>query len=199
MRPIQVRLKEVSAMRQSTSVTANSQQYTKEITSMEKPVIYSVVAYSGTGKTTMLEKLIPELKRRGLRVAVLKHDAHEFEVDREGKDSWRMTRAGADISAVASDTHAAIMENRPVPTEELLARLQNVDVILTEGYKHGHWPKIALLRAATGKPLPAPAEECLAIMTDVTLDTQTPCFGLDDVSALAEFIIRDMELNRKTR
>lgn len=164
---------------------------------MEKPAIYSVVAYSGTGKTTLLEKLIPELKKHGLRVAVLKHDAHEFEVDREGKDSWRMTRAGADISAVASATHAAIMENRPVPTEELLGRLRDVDIILTEGYKHGPWPKIALLRAATGKPLPAPAAECLAIVTDVELDTHTPCLGFDEVPALAELIIKNMELKQK--
>ena len=140
----------------------------------------------------MLEKLIPELKRYGLRVGVLKHDAHEFEVDREGKDSWRMTKAGADISAVASATHAAIMENRPVSTEELIGYLQNVDIILTEGYKHGPWPKIALLRKATGKPLPVPAETCLAILTDMELNTDTPCFGLDDVPALAAWIIKDM-------
>ena len=176
---------------------AETQQYLEAMSGMETPVIYSIVAYSGTGKTTMLEKLIPELKRHGLRIAVLKHDAHEFEVDREGKDSWRMTRAGADISAVASATHAAIMENRPVPTEELLRRMRDVDIILTEGYKHGPWPKIAMLRGATGKPLPVPAEECLAIVTDVALETETPCFGLDDAPALAAWIIKDMELRRR--
>jgi molybdopterin-guanine dinucleotide biosynthesis protein MobB len=80
---------------------------------MDIPV-YSFIAKSGTGKTTLIEKLIPELKSRGLRVAVMKHDAHEFDVDKPGKDSWRMTRAGADVTVIASATHAAVMENRPV-------------------------------------------------------------------------------------
>ena len=128
--------------------------------------IYSVVAYSGTGKTTLLEKLIAELKSRGLRVAVIKHDAHEFDIDHEGKDSWRFTRAGADVTVVASESKAAIMENRPVSLEGLLDKITDVDVILAEGYKSGHWPKIAVKRAATGKPLPLPAEECFAIVTD---------------------------------
>lgn len=158
--------------------------------------IYSIVAFSGTGKTTLLEKLIPELKRRGLRVAVVKHDAHDFDIDHEGKDSYRMTLAGADITAIASSTKAAIMENRPVSPETLLAAIKDVDVILTEGYKHGPWPKIGLLRTASGKPLPAPPEEYMAIMTDAVLDTKTPCFELDDVSSLADLIKADMNKSK---
>ena len=137
---------------------------------MKNIPIYSVVAYSGTGKTTLLEKLIAELKSRGLRVAVIKHDAHEFDIDHEGKDSWRFTRAGADVTVVASESKAAIMENRPVTLESLLGKITDVDVILTEGYKSGKWPKIAVMRSATGKPLPIPAEECFAIVTDVDAD-----------------------------
>lgn len=155
--------------------------------------IYSIVAFSGTGKTTLLEKLIPELKRRGLRVAVVKHDAHDFNIDHEGKDSHRMTSAGADVTAIASPTKAAIMENRPISPEALLAAIKDVDVILTEGYKHGPWPKIGLLRTASGKPLPAPPADYLAIMTDVQLDTTTPCFELNDVSSLADLITAEME------
>ena len=83
------------------------------------PVI-AVAAWSGTGKTTLLERLIPVLKERGLRVCVMKHDAHEFEVDRVGKDSWRMTRAGADVTILTNGAHAAILENRPVTAEALL-------------------------------------------------------------------------------
>lgn len=159
---------------------------------MEKIPVFSVVAYSGTGKTTFLEKLIPELKARGLRVAVLKHDAHEFEVDREGKDSWRMTKAGADITAVVSATKAAIMENRPVSTEEIISGFREIDVVLTEGYKHGPWPKIALFRKDAGKQFPIPFEECVAVVTDTPIATDRPCFALDDVTQVAELIIKNI-------
>lgn len=152
------------------------------------PVV-SFAAWSGTGKTTYLEKLVAELKRRGLRVAVLKHDAHEFEEDKPGKDSWRFTRAGADVTIVASATHAAILENRPVSAEELVRRVTGVDLILTEGYKHGPWPKVGVCRAATGKGLPLPAEECLALVTDVPLSAAVPQFPLDDPAPMAEFLI----------
>jgi molybdopterin-guanine dinucleotide biosynthesis protein MobB len=155
--------------------------------------VYSFVAFSNTGKTTLLEKLIPELKRRGLRVAVVKHDAHEFDIDHEGKDSWRMTKAGADVTAVASATKAALMENRFVPIEELLERIRDVDVILTEGYKHGPWPKIALQRSENGKPLPLPPEECLAIVSDVPVETNTPVLGLDEIGRLADILIVHMK------
>jgi len=151
--------------------------------------IFSVVAFSGTGKTTLLVKLVEELKSRGLRVAVIKHDAHEFDIDHEGKDSWRFTRAGADVTAIVSGTKAAIMENRPIPIESLIDRISDVDLILTEGYKSGAWPKIAIQRSATGRPLPVPAEECFAIVTDVPVDANIPCFSLDDVSGLADLII----------
>ena len=107
---------------------------------MQDIPIVSFVAWSGTGKTTFLEKLIPALKARGLRLCVMKHDAHEFQADREGKDSWRMTRAGADVTIVTNGKHAAVFENRPVSAEALLARVEGVDLILTEGYKHGPLP-----------------------------------------------------------
>lgn len=158
-----------------------------------RPPIYSVVAYSNTGKTTLLEKLIPELKKHGLRVAVFKHDAHEFQIDKEGKDSWRMTQAGADVCAIASGTKAAIMENRPTDPEKVLKMITDVDIILTEGYKHGPWPKIVLYRKENGKPLAANPSECVAVMTDEPIQTDTPCFDLNDAQSLAGVIIEDMK------
>lgn len=156
--------------------------------------VYSFVAFSNTGKTTLLEKLIPELRRRGLRVAVVKHDAHEFDIDHKGKDSWRMTQAGAEVTAVASATKAAVMENRFIPIEELIDRIRDVDIILTEGYKHGPWPKIALQRSGNGKPLPLRPEECLAVVSDVPVETKTPCLGLDDIERLADIIMNDIKV-----
>ena len=155
--------------------------------------VYSVVAYSGTGKTTLLEKLIPEFKRRGLRVAVVKHDAHEFEIDHEGKDSWRMTKAGADVTVVACASHAAIMENRYVDTETLLSRITDVDLILTEGFKHGNYPKIGVFREAAGKPLPGVEGGYLAVLSDVSLQTEATCLAIDDIAGLADLIITDMQ------
>ena len=159
---------------------------------MNDTPIYSVVAFSGTGKTTLLEKLIIELKKSGLRVAAVKHDAHEFDIDYEGKDSWRFSQAGADVTVVVSKTKAAIMENRPIRIETLFGKIKDVDIILTEGFKHGAWPKIAVRRAAAGTPLPIPAEECFAVVTDVQERYDCPCFSLDDVRGIADLIIRDI-------
>ena len=158
---------------------------------MDIPV-YSFIAKSGTGKTTLIEKLIPELKSRGLRVAVMKHDAHEFDVDKPGKDSWRMTRAGADVTVIASATHSAVMENRPVPADELLKGIRDVDVILTEGYQQGPWKKIGVNRAASGNALPVLSGSYIAVVTDADVDIPAPHIGLDDVKSLADFIVSDM-------
>lgn len=158
---------------------------------MDIPV-YSFIAKSGTGKTTLIEKLIPELKSRGLRVAVMKHDAHEFDVDKPGKDSWRMTHAGADVTVIASATHSAVMENRPVPADELLKGIRDVDVILTEGYQQGPWKKIGVHRAAFGNVLPVISDRYIAVVADGDVDVPAPHIGLDDVKSLAEFIISDM-------
>ena len=158
---------------------------------MDIPV-YSFIAKSGTGKTTLIEKLIPELKSRGLRVAVMKHDAHEFDVDKPGKDSWRMTHAGADVTVIASATHSAVMENRPVPADELLKGIRDVDVILTEGYQQGPWKKIGVHRAASGNVLPVISDRYIAVVADGDVDVPAPHIRLDDVKSLADFIISDM-------
>lgn len=157
--------------------------------------IYSIIAYSGTGKTTLLERLIPELKGKGLRVAVFKHDAHDFEIDHQGKDSWRMTKAGADITVISSNSKTAIMENRPVSIEALISRVSDVDIILTEGYKHGSWKKICVYRQTSGKPLASNPDDCFVIMTDTPIDTQTKCLDINDILSLSEIILSDLRKN----
>ncbi|MCL2227498.1 MAG: molybdopterin-guanine dinucleotide biosynthesis protein B [Oscillospiraceae bacterium] len=151
--------------------------------------IFSIVAFSGTGKTTLIEKLVAEFKSRGLRIAVIKHDAHEFDIDHEGKDSWRFSNAGADTTVVVSSTKAAIMENRPIGLEALLSKITDVDIIITEGYKHGAWPKIAVRRSETGNPFPIPPDECIALVSDSPESTGKPCFRLDDAFGLANFML----------
>ena len=154
--------------------------------------VYQFTALSGTGKTTFLEKLVAELKARGLRICVYKHDGHDFEIDRPGKDSWRMTQAGADVTVLSSASQAVIMENRTVPPEELADRIDNVDILLVEGYKTGPWRKIAMRREALGKDWAVPPEECLAVITDGTCPDGVPRFGFADIEAVADFLQKDM-------
>lgn len=155
--------------------------------------VYSFTAFSGTGKTTFLEKLIPELKRRGLRVGVLKHDAHDFDIDHEGKDTYRMTRAGADITAISSGTKAAVMINHPVDHGAMLEMMSGADIILTEGYSDIATKRILVHREASGNPLRIQPDECFAVVSDSPVDTETPVFSLEEPSALADFIISDMK------
>lgn len=146
-------------------------------------------AYSGTGKTTLIEKLIPELKTRGLRIAVIKHDAHHFEIDREGKDSWRFAQAGADTVILSSAQQTAIIEKRSHSLEELLCRIRDADLVLVEGYRDADIPRIGVCRAATGAGFMDDISHFAAIVTDVPVsDSPVPCFGLEEIKEIADFI-----------
>jgi len=154
--------------------------------------IICIVGRSGSGKTTLLEKLIPELKRRGYRVATIKHHVHPgFEIDQPGKDSWRHARAGSDhVFLVASDKVASIRRVDREPTlDEIAVTIQDVDIILVEGFKWEAKPKIELLRAARSRELVCPPEDLLAVVSDLTLPLPgVPRFELDDVPGLADLI-----------
>lgn len=156
--------------------------------------IFSFVAYSGTGKTTYLEKMVPELKKRGIRVAVIKHDAHNFEIDKEGKDSYRITKAGADITVLVSKDKSVVMENRIRDPEQIIKMIDDVDIILTEGYKTEVWPKIMIHRSATGHSFPLEPDSCLAVVSDIDVPGALHHFSLDDVEGMADFLIDRMEL-----
>jgi molybdopterin-guanine dinucleotide biosynthesis protein B len=163
----------------------------------ERTPVVVFVGLSGTGKTTYLEKLIPALKSRGLRLAVLKHDAHGFEIDKPGKDSYRMKAAGADSVAICSGGKLAIVEATPTePTiPEILDKLQPVDLVLIEGYKKSAYPKIEIHRAALGKPLLSQPEELLAVVTDEPLPVPVPQLGLDDVESCAKLLLSYLAQN----
>lgn len=150
-------------------------------------------AYSGTGKTTLIEQLIPRLKAKGLRLAVIKHDAHGFEIDREGKDSWRFTRAGADAVYLSSQEKTASVERRGRSLAELLNGVHDADLVLVEGYKNEALPQIGISRAATGKGFPAAdLSRYLAVVTDEEIaEEKIPRFALDDYDGIAEFIYRE--------
>ena len=146
-------------------------------------------AWSGTGKTALIEKLLAALKARGLRLAVIKHDGHKFEIDHEGKDSWRFTQAGADITMISSAEKTAYIEQGNLSLEQLLDMVHDVDLILVEGYKNKDLPQIGIARAETGKGFTAEPEHFIALVSDMELETDVPCFGLNDINVIADFIL----------
>lgn len=155
--------------------------------------IIGFAAWSGTGKTTLIERLIPVLKSRGLRLGVVKHDGHTFDIDRPEKDSWRYTQAGAEVSLISSREQTALVERRALDFEAILSRVRDVDLILVEGWKDGPFPKIGLSRAATGKGLPGPADAYIALVTDQDISCPCPRFGFDDIEEIADFMVKNME------
>ena len=153
--------------------------------------IVGVVGRGKTGKTTLLEKLIPELKSRGYRVATIKRHAHPgLEFDLPGKDSWRHAQAGSDFAVIAAPDKVASVRKleRELTLDEVSATITGVDIILTEGYKRAGKPKIEVVRAGRSSEPLCTAEELSAVVTDVDLDLPVPRFGLEDVHALADLI-----------
>jgi molybdopterin-guanine dinucleotide biosynthesis protein B len=157
--------------------------------------IFGFAGFSGSGKTTLIEKLIPVLTGRGLRVSLIKHAHHGFDVDRPGKDSYRHREAGCGEVLVASSRRWALMhELRGAPEPsfgELLEQLSPCDLVLVEGFKREAIPKLEIHRGANpGAELIFPHDPWIAaIATDVRVATTLPVFGLDDVEAIARFAI----------
>lgn len=163
----------------------------------QSPPAVTVIARSGTGKTTLLEKLIRELTARGWTIGALKHDAHRFEIDHEGKDTWRMTRAGAAVTAISSAEKSATLrwhDGEP-SVEEIIARdFPDVDLVLTEGFKASALPKVEVHRQALGQPLLSRGDRhdstLVAVASDAPLSLDVPVFDLNDPTALADFLER---------
>lgn len=154
--------------------------------------IISVVGKSDSGKTTLIEKLLPVLTQRGYRVATVKHDIHGFEVDREGKDSWRHKKAGAQTVIISSPQKVALIQDveRDLSLDELRERfIQDVDLILSEGYKKDDQPKVEIFRKEKHRKLLCTQEDRLvAVVSNEPFNVGVPCFDLNDVKGLADFI-----------
>ncbi len=156
--------------------------------------VIGLAGWSGAGKTTLITKVIPVLRGRGLKVATVKHAHHEFDLDRPGKDSWLHREAGAsEVAVVSSRRWALIHELRDEPEPplaEMLAKLSPVDLVIIEGYKRHAHPKLEIYRAHLGKPLIYPEDDCIvAIATDAPLpQAQLPVLMLDDVEAIASVL-----------
>ena len=158
-------------------------------------VVVSVVAKSGTGKTTLLEALIPHLKSHGLRVGLLKHHSHISSFDTPGKDTHRFAEAGADVVVGASPVQVATFrrEHGSDDLDAVIARhLADSDLVLTEGYKRGPYPKIEVHRSARSDSLLCSRDEMLALVTDRSWSIPVPQFDLSDAVGLANFLIEWM-------
>ena len=163
---------------------------------MNIPVI-SIVSKSGSGKTTFLEKIIRELKNRGFRVAVIKHDTHGFDIDKPGKDTWRHAQAGADIVTISSPKKFALIEKREneLTLDEVISRISGVDIILTEGYKRQNKPKIEVFRLAAHKDLLCDPNELIALASDIPWDINVPCYDINDTQGMTDLIEKYIQDN----
>lgn len=157
---------------------------------------FGFAGWSGSGKTTLIERLIPVLVERGVRVSLVKHAHHDFDVDQRGKDSWRHRQAGCTEVLVTSNVRWALMHElrgtRELSLPEAIARLSPCDLVLVEGYKAHRMPKLEIWRESVGKPLLHPADShILGLATDARARFEgghLPVFGVDDVTAIATFV-----------
>ena len=161
--------------------------------------IFGIAGYSGSGKTTLLEKLIPQFTARGLRVSVIKHAHHGFDIDRPGKDSYRHRDAGAtEVLLSCHDRWALLHERRSEagPTlAELLGHLSPCDLVLIEGFKQEPVPKLEVWRPENGKPPLFPGRaDIVALASDADIATDLPRMALNDAAAIADFVIAYLQL-----
>jgi molybdopterin-guanine dinucleotide biosynthesis protein MobB len=154
--------------------------------------IFAFVGNSNTGKTHLITQLVPELKRRGYSVAVIKHCAHGFELDNDGKDSSSFMAAGADAVAMASPERLAILnrsQDQPSPERIAVKHFDRPDIVLVEGYKGDKTiKKIEVLKKGISENMGIPTEELFAVISDFDVDTDKPVFQPDQVDQIADFI-----------
>ena len=161
--------------------------------------IFGVAGWSGSGKTTLIERLVPLFTARGLRVSLVKHAHHTFDVDQPGKDSYRHRHAGCTEVLVSSSRRWALvheLRGSPEPGfSELVERLSPCDLVLVEGFKREKLPKLEVYRASVGEaPLHPQDRDIVAVASDARVETKLPQFLLDDAPAIAGFILKHLSL-----
>ncbi|HYL90115.1 MAG TPA: molybdopterin-guanine dinucleotide biosynthesis protein B [Burkholderiales bacterium] len=161
--------------------------------------VFGFAGWSGSGKTTLIEKLIPRFTGAGLRVSLVKHAHHTFDVDQPGKDSYRHRHAGAQEVLVTSSRRWVLMHELRGAAEPSfdaqLARLSPCDIVIVEGFKHAPIPKLEVWRRVTGEPLLHPNDpHIVAVASDTTVETKLPLLDLNDDAAIASFILAHLRL-----
>jgi molybdopterin-guanine dinucleotide biosynthesis adapter protein len=161
--------------------------------------VFGFAGWSGSGKTTLIEQLIPRFVQRGLRVSLIKHAHHTFDVDHPGKDSHRHRQAGASEILVTSSRRWVLMHElrgaHEPAFEEQVKRISPCDLLLVEGFKHAPIPKLEVWRKETGEPLLHPNDpHIVAVASDTKIETKLPVLELNDVEAICRFILKKLEL-----
>ena len=178
--------------------------------------IISIVGRSASGKTTLIERLIPEFIKRGYRVATIKHHGSDFPIDQEGKDSWRHKQAGAHTVVISSPQKVALVEDvsHDLSLNELASQfIQGADIIIAEGFKREHYPKVEFAegfkrehypkvevfrKAIHPHPLAPELENVIAVVSDEPLPLETiPCLSTTDISGIADTIEKSLSLQKK--
>jgi len=160
---------------------------------------FGFAGWSGSGKTTLIEKLIPLFTRRGLRVSLIKHAHHSFDVDQPGKDSYRHRHAGAGEVLVTSSRRWVLMHElrggHEPPFEEQVKRLSPCDLLVVEGFKYAPIPKLEVWRAEPGEPMLHPNDpHIVAVATDAKVEARIPVLDLNDADAIATFVVAHLNL-----
>ena len=160
---------------------------------------FGFAGWSGSGKTTLIEQLIPRFTRRGLKVSLIKHAHHTFDVDHPGKDSYRHRQAGASEILVTSSRRWVLMHElrgaHEPSFEEQVKRISPCDLLLVEGFKHAPIPKLEVWRKETGEPLLHPNDpHIVAVASDAKIETKLPLLDLNDVEAVSLFVMKHLKL-----
>jgi len=161
--------------------------------------VFGVAGWSGSGKTTLIEKLIPRFVQRGLRVSLIKHAHHTFDVDQPGKDSYRHRHAGASEVLVTSSRRWVLMHElrgfQEPSFEDQVKHLSPCDLLIVEGFKHAPIPKLEVWRETTGEGLLHPQDShIVAVASDAQIETRLPLLDLNDDAGIAEFIVKHLKL-----
>jgi len=159
---------------------------------MASPAVVCLVGRSDSGKTTLIEKLIPEFIARGFRVGTIKHGPHGSDLVRPGKDSWRHIQAGSASTILASPTQLGLVKkvDHDYALDELLPFFPDIDIVLAEGYKGDNKPKVEIFRSGLPEgPLDLADNNLIACVSDVMMEVKVPVFRIEDVSGLARFLI----------
>lgn len=161
--------------------------------------IFGIIGYKNAGKTSLVERLVTEITGRGFSVSTVKHAHHAFDLDQPGKDTFRHRQAGAQQVMLSTGARWVLMSElrgaEEPPLADLLARMDEVDLILIEGYKRDRHPKVEVHRAVTGHPLIAPRDDTVrAVACDTLVAAGVPLLDLNDTGAVADFILRQVGL-----
>ncbi|HHD2752236.1 TPA: molybdopterin-guanine dinucleotide biosynthesis protein B [Clostridium perfringens] len=157
-------------------------------------IINVVAGCSNTGKTVLIEGLIKELKKRGKSVATIKHDVHGFDIDKEGKDTWRHRKAGAEAVIISSKKRMALIREveEEIPLEELIDQVKDFDFIIIEGYKKSPYKKLEVFREGVSKEIITPKEKLIGIASDAPLSLEeVKVVNLNDYEEIADLVMAD--------